>query len=336
VVIQVAQVRVTICAHARQRHHAHDERCHRIPGRRDQLAHADQPALHGEELSKLLVSRLGEDHLLELIDAIVEGRQGRKEAVDEAVHDVVQEDEPHRPAPAGKPPSRQPEPVTHQLERVTAVPPDGDEEVLRIEAVDLGQVVVRVPNAVADEVHEVAKILDLRSLAELGQVLRRERVELEDVRQHFHVALIRAQQIKPQQCSLTQRSADRSRLSRDGGTVRQNQLTLHRHIIPGPGVQCDIKSPALPIFTLIAALLAQAARSPLAMALARCASISVTVPTVLLKLPKPRAAAARLTAASANVIASPVSLLTSPDSLIACSDSRSRLTPSLPSLQPAM
>ena len=86
---------------------------------------------------------------------------------------------------------------------------DGDEEPLRVEAVDLDEPVVVRDGAVDDEEDEVVVVVDLRPLAELLGVLDRERVELEDVAQDLEVAGLRFVEVEPEELAAREQPLDR-------------------------------------------------------------------------------------------------------------------------------
>jgi hypothetical protein len=64
----------------------------RVALRADCLAHADEQALHPEDLLQLPVVGMLEDRGLELVDPVVEVREDREEAVDEPVDDSVEQE----------------------------------------------------------------------------------------------------------------------------------------------------------------------------------------------------------------------------------------------------
>src|SRR5213593_837067 len=59
--------------------------------RRQDLAHLDESSLHLENLLELLVAGAQEDRVLEVVDAVVERGETRKETIDQAVDHAVQQ-----------------------------------------------------------------------------------------------------------------------------------------------------------------------------------------------------------------------------------------------------
>jgi hypothetical protein len=108
---------------------AHQAR-ERIALRANRLAHPDEQALYREDLLQLLVARITEDLVLELVDPIVEVGEDGEEAVDQPVDDPVEQQRGTvdrlvallvAPADLGK--------------CGAIVPVDGDQEARRVEAV---------------------------------------------------------------------------------------------------------------------------------------------------------------------------------------------------------
>ncbi len=221
--------------YARQLHHSSHQRRHHVPLGRDQLAHAHQPALHAEQLCQLVIARLGEDLLLKRVDLIVKVRQSRKEAVDQGVRDVVQQDKPHRPAGPGGQAARLAQPLPEGVQRVAVILPDGDQEVLGDEDVDLGEIVPALPgDTVVHQVNDVPEVLHLGSLAEITDRLDGQRVELEDVAQQGDAVRIGRLEVKPEDRAVRQRALDRRLIERSRGTIDQDELSVHGNIVPNP------------------------------------------------------------------------------------------------------
>src|SRR5262249_56792375 len=140
-------------------------------------AHVHQPSLHVEKLGKLVVPGPGEDLLLQLVYAVVKIRQPGEETVDQALHDVVEEDQPRRPASADGQAAMSAQPVPQLVERVAVFLPDGDQVVLGDEDMDLGDVVPALPgDTVANQVDDIAEVLHPGSLAELADSFDRQRM----------------------------------------------------------------------------------------------------------------------------------------------------------------
>ena len=156
-VVDVAEVALVLGRHARQRRDAADQAGEHVALGCDRLAQADEQSLHLEDLLELLVARVQERLVLQLVDAVVEVGEDREEAVGERVDDLVEQ--PRRLVERR---SALGEPVADLDERRRLVAVDGDEVALAVEAVHLDEAVLVGRGAVEDEEDVVVVLVDLR------------------------------------------------------------------------------------------------------------------------------------------------------------------------------
>src|SRR6202042_1614433 len=96
------------------------------------------------------------------------------------------------------------QPVAKDLQGWAGGPPDGHEVVLGDEEVHFSEGLTVSGDAVADQVDHRAEVLHLRSLAELGGVLDRQRMQLKDVAQQRQAVITWRVQVKPEQCAVAE------------------------------------------------------------------------------------------------------------------------------------
>ena len=162
--------------------------------------------------------------------------QEREHAVHQGVQQAVQRDQP----PVG----------VQAVQRGTGVGDGGDlaavhgdEEVLGVEAVHLGERLVQAERAVGDEVDEILVVLDLRALVELLGVLDGQRVDLEDVAQQGDGLRTGVGQVQPEQRVVLQGAFDgrAGRLVLDA--VLEQQVSRHGSMVPVPGCGASLDCP---------------------------------------------------------------------------------------------
>src|SRR5439155_13486295 len=91
-VVHIAEVALFLLTHPGQLRHSPDDAREEVPLRRNDLAHPDEQQLNLEYLLQLRIVRVQEDLVLELVDTIVELGQDGKEAVNESVDDLVEQE----------------------------------------------------------------------------------------------------------------------------------------------------------------------------------------------------------------------------------------------------
>jgi hypothetical protein len=180
-----------------------------IPLGRDRLAQAHQAPLHFEDALKLLVGRALEERVLDLVDLVVELGQDWEEAVDQGVHDVVQDE---RGLLRLAPPRLA---LAQRREGRAVVAVDGDQEALGVEAVHLHQAVLVGRRPVDDQEDVVVVGLELGALAEALGVLQRQRVEPEQVPQEGELLGGRPVEVQPKEPPLAQAALDLRPVGRD-------------------------------------------------------------------------------------------------------------------------
>jgi hypothetical protein len=232
VVIKIPQVGLAGRRHSRQGRYPGHQRRDGVALRCHQLPQADQPFLHLEQLGELLVAWLCEDLLLEVVDPVIEVGQRGEEAVDQGVQDVMQQNQPGRPPPpGGGMPSEfaalaaqaGPQLVKHRA----GIPPDRDQVMLGNEAVDLDQRLARSLSPVGNEVGDIIEVVQLGALAELLDIFKRERMNLEYLAQHGQVIGGRQVQIQPEQLVFAQQALDRRTIGGNDRTVEADEVSVH-------------------------------------------------------------------------------------------------------------
>src|SRR5215471_6664596 len=228
VVVQIPEVALDLPGHAGQLVYTGDQRGDHVTLRRDHLPHADQPAFGVEELGQLLVGRLGEDRVLQLVDAVIEPRQDREEAIGQLIEYVVHQEQPADGlGPVGQP-------VTHLGEGCAIAVPDGHQVPLGVEEVNLDHVLARLLYAVGDQLREVVVVLDLRALPELGGILNGKLMDAELGGQDAELVSVRPVEVKPEQLALVQQPPHRLAARRGSRAVLLDQESGHGHIVPNP------------------------------------------------------------------------------------------------------
>ena len=177
-VVHVPEVALVVVGHAGECLDPGRDRGEQITLRRDHLPHADEHALHREDLLQLSFARVAEDPLLEQVDPVVDRRKTREEAVDEAVDDGVHQ--PRRIVDRRVPLDVA---LAERRDRRRLVAVDRDQVALGVEAVHLDEPVIVVLGRRAEDDEEdiPVVVVDLRPLPEAPRVLERERMEAEFV-----------------------------------------------------------------------------------------------------------------------------------------------------------
>ncbi len=161
-VVDVKEIAFCLGRHAGQALDARGQPAEDLTLRGNRLAHRCEPAAHREDLRHLLVGRTLHDLGLDLLEPVVQDLEWGPEAVDEPVHDLVQ-DEHLVHALRECPPAARPGIV--ESRRLVLV--HGDEKPLGVVAVNLDEPVLVGRPAEDDEEDVVLVVLEFRPLTEV-------------------------------------------------------------------------------------------------------------------------------------------------------------------------